>query len=83
MTKGEELVRCRRVQRNIASAVENLTLCLPGLLFKASAVENRTLCLPGLLSKVMYSVNSFIYLGLKKKSLHLSNVKQSVDYPGS
>ncbi|XP_011412112.2 exocyst complex component 6B isoform X2 [Magallana gigas] len=31
LTKGEELVKCRRVQRNIASAVENLTLCLPVL----------------------------------------------------
>ncbi|XP_048745103.1 exocyst complex component 6B isoform X3 [Ostrea edulis] len=31
LTKGEELVKCRRVQGNIASAVENLTLCLPVL----------------------------------------------------
>ncbi|XP_061171334.1 exocyst complex component 6B-like [Saccostrea echinata] len=31
LTKGEELVKSRRVQRNIASAVENLTLCLPVL----------------------------------------------------
>ena len=31
MAKGEELVKCRLVQRNIASAVENLNLCLPGL----------------------------------------------------
>lgn len=31
MTKGEELVRCRRIQRNIAAAIENLNLCLPVL----------------------------------------------------
>ncbi|KAK3094794.1 hypothetical protein FSP39_006322 [Pinctada imbricata] len=31
MAKGEELVKCRLVQGNIASAVENLNLCLPVL----------------------------------------------------
>ncbi|VDI58008.1 exocyst complex component 6 [Mytilus galloprovincialis] len=30
MTKGEELVKCRRIQGNIATAVESLNLCLPG-----------------------------------------------------
>ncbi|XP_060073280.1 exocyst complex component 6B-like [Ylistrum balloti] len=31
MTKGEQLIKCRRIQRNIASAAENLNLCLPVL----------------------------------------------------
>ncbi|XP_071168991.1 exocyst complex component 6B-like isoform X6 [Mytilus edulis] len=31
MTKGEELVKCRRIQGNIATAVESLNLCLPVL----------------------------------------------------
>ena len=30
MQKGDHLVRCRRVQKNIASAIEQLSLCLPG-----------------------------------------------------
>ncbi|XP_053407124.1 exocyst complex component 6B-like isoform X4 [Mercenaria mercenaria] len=31
MAKGDHLVRCRRVQKNIASAIEQLSLCLPVL----------------------------------------------------
>ncbi|XP_060593248.1 exocyst complex component 6B-like isoform X2 [Ruditapes philippinarum] len=31
MQKGDHLVRCRRVQKNIASAIEQLSLCLPVL----------------------------------------------------
>jgi hypothetical protein len=30
MAKGEELVKCRLIQGNIATAVESLNLCLPG-----------------------------------------------------
>ncbi|XP_064631540.1 exocyst complex component 6B-like isoform X2 [Lineus longissimus] len=29
--KGEELIKCRKIQKNIAAAVEGLTLCLPVL----------------------------------------------------
>lgn len=29
--KGEELVKARKVETNIASAIENLSLCLPVL----------------------------------------------------
>ncbi|KAL4231929.1 Exocyst complex component 6 [Mactra antiquata] len=31
LKKGDHLIRCRRVQKNIASAIEQLTLCLPVL----------------------------------------------------
>jgi hypothetical protein len=31
LVKGEELVQARKVESNIASAIENLSLCLPVL----------------------------------------------------
>ena len=31
VSKAEELVKCRKIQRNIASAVETLSVCLPVL----------------------------------------------------
>lgn len=31
LSKGGELTKCRRIQRNIASSIESLTLCLPVL----------------------------------------------------
>lgn len=30
ISKGEELVKCRRTQQNIDSAIDLLTFCLPG-----------------------------------------------------
>lgn len=31
LAKGEELIQCRRIQKNIASAIESLSFCLPVL----------------------------------------------------
>ncbi|XP_064604031.1 exocyst complex component 6B-like [Liolophura sinensis] len=31
LSKGEELIRCRKIQKNIASAIESISLCLPVL----------------------------------------------------
>lgn len=30
ISKGEELVRCRKMQKNIAAAIDSVSLCLPG-----------------------------------------------------
>ena len=30
LTKGDELVKCRKTQQNIGKAVETMSLCLPG-----------------------------------------------------
>jgi len=40
LRKGEHLIMCRRVQKNIAAAIEQLSLCLPGRIYVVLTFKN-------------------------------------------